>query len=275
MLASLLRRYWLLLLPTVFFILLVLLAGQPLLMRKVVVFLVLPAGFTWVLLTYLICWPGIKLRMRSVLVVVWLLYSLAGNPIIGNRLMAALERPMVPYESPTETFDILFVLGGGTTATPGGHAQMGVAGDRVMKAVRLYKAGQVKTLAASGRSMTEVWGDRDLSAETMGIWREMGVPDADMIGFSDPANTKSELIAYRDYLQSLPEQPERIGICTSAWHMQRAQKLWQRLGIEATPVPADFRSTRIPVISTYLIPKKRGFADMQVALWEYLGLLVE
>ena len=90
-----------------------------------------------------------------------------------------------------------------------------------------------------------------------------------------PRNTEEEIDAYLEYLDGLSDKPKRIGICTSAWHLRRAEKLWKRKGLEAIPVPADFRSRPIPLISTYLIPKKRGFSHVQIALWEFLGIWLD
>ena len=270
-----LKKYWLLLIPTVFFPGLVLSAGPLLLMKKVVAFLALPAGLVWIALTYLMFWPGHSRLLRGVLILTWTLYTLGGNPLIGNRLLQPLEKPYSKFTSPEEPFDIIFVLGGGTTLTLDGIPQLGSAGDRVIKAARLYHEGKARKLVASGRSITEIWGDRDLSEEAMTIWKELGIPEEAMLGFDTPRNTNEEIAVYKKYLDSLEEKPERIGIITSAWHLKRTEKHWKNAGIDAIPIPADFRSRPIPFMSTYLIPKKRGFAHVQIALWEYLGILVD
>ncbi|MDF1752095.1 MAG: YdcF family protein [Verrucomicrobiales bacterium] len=270
-----LKRYLPLLIPALFFLALILLSGPLLLMRKVVVFLCLPAGIVWVLLSFALFLPQISRWHRAFLAIVWIIFTLGGNPLLGNRLVRTLEAPYAKYENPEEPFDILFVLGGGTSTTLSGEPQLGSAGDRVLTAARLYKRGKVKKLVASGRSITEVGKDRSLAGETVAIWTELGIPESDILAFEKPRTTEEEMKVYLEYLNSLPTPPGRIGICTSAWHLKRAQRLWTRYGLEATPVPADFRSKPLPVITTYLIPKKRGFADIQLALWEYLGLMFD
>lgn len=264
------RKFWPLMIPVVFFAWLVLASGPLLLMQKALVFLCLPAGLVWVMLTFAIFFPGINRWGRGFLTVMWLIYTLGGNPLVGNYLLRTLETPYLRYVDESETFDILFVLGGGTRLSPNGTTQIGAGGDRVLHSARLYYGGQVRVLGASGRSITEVSGDRDLSQETIQIWSELGIPRSDTVSFSTPRNTREEIIAYREFLESRLEMA-KVGICTSGWHMRRTERLWKSYGLEATPVPCDFRSRPIPWLTTYLIPKKRGFADVQIALWEYLG----
>lgn len=270
-----LKRFLPLSIPVVFFLLLILCSGPPLLMRKVIVFLCLPAGIVWVLLSFAIFWPGLPKLHRIYVLAVWIIYTLAGNPLVGNRLVRPLEAPYANNTVPEKRLEYLIVLGGGTGADLAGGVQLGSAGDRVMTAARLYKQGKVEKLIAGGRSITEIGQDRDLAGESKTIWMDLGIPASDIITFTEPRNTEEEIIVYRDYINSLPNPPQGVGICTSAWHLMRAEKVWKKHGLDAVPVASDFRSRPIPFLTTYLIPKKRGFADIQLALWEYLGLLFD
>lgn len=271
MIKRLLKCYWPLLLPVLGCLLLIAMAGSPLLMKKVIAFLILPAGMIWVLLAFAMVWPRQRLVSRLFFIGIWMLYTLAGSPLVGSKLMSSLEKPYVSFANPEEPFDVLFLLGGGTNQSAAAQPQAGTSGDRVVNAARLFNRGKAVKLVASGRSVTEVKGDRDLSAETKLIWTELGVPADRIHTISEPRNTEEEINAYIDYLASLTPRPQRVGISTSAWHLKRTLKLCERKGLEVIPVPADFRSSPIPIISQYLIPQRRGFTHVQMALWEYLG----
>ena len=267
------KRYLYLLIPLLFFLILILGSGSFLLMKKMVAFLILPTGAVWVLLTFVLFWPKLKRSVRVFFFGVWIIYTIAGNPLVGNLLLRSLESPYVKNVQPGEPLDILFVLGGGTVRGLADKPRVGSAGDRVITAARLYKKGETKKLGASGRSITEIGSDRILAEETVAIWSDLGIPDSDMIMLPDPCNTREEIDAYINYLRANPDL-EKVGICTSAWHLKRAEKIWRKKGLSAQPVPSDFRSRPIPVVPLYLIPRKRGFAHVQIALWEYLGILL-
>ncbi len=263
--------YLALLVPCLLYAGIILSAGSVMLMKKAVAFLILPAGLVWVLLGFVVFWPGLRRIQRGFFLLLWLLYTAAGNPIVGNVLLRSLEQPYAGIAEPKEPLDFLFVLGGGTSTDLEGDAQIGTAGDRIVTAARLYHQGRVDTLVASGRSVTDIGGERSLAEDAVAIWKDLGVPESAMVTLSKPTDTRSEIDAYVEFLAQFPER-KRIGLCTSAWHMERTGRILEEKGLEYTPVPADFRSRPIPVISLYLVPRMRGFAHVQMGLWEYLGI---
>ena len=88
-------------------------------------------------------------------------------------------------------------------------------------------------------------------------------------------NTAEEAAAVR---QLLPER-SRILLVTSAFHMHRAQRLFERQGLVVQPFPVDFQARgacagpfwRDP---TQWLPSARALDDSSRALRELLGRLV-
>ena len=67
----------------------------------------------------------------------------------------------------------------------------------------------------------------------------LGVPRAAIAMTPVVRNTAEEAGAIR---QLLPGSQPRVLLVTSAFHMKRAQRLFQRQGIQVIPFPVDFRS---------------------------------
>ena len=67
----------------------------------------------------------------------------------------------------------------------------------------------------------------------------------------------------------------RILLVTSAWHMRRAARDFERQGFTVIPAPADFRSLDSGTGIGRWLPGAEALALSQVALKEYLGYWYE
>ena len=106
--------------------------------------------------------------------------------------------------------------------------------------------------------------------------RQLGVGDEDIIEVGG-INTAEELRHLAD--ERLDGQ--RVGLITSAWHMQRALRQARAQGLELEPVPADFltpvQQTQSPgpaQILLLLLPNSGTLNTTGAALKEYLAILV-
>ncbi|MBA2480364.1 MAG: YdcF family protein [Planctomycetes bacterium] len=248
--------------------------GPAIAVKKFVAHLVMPAGVLWLALAAGAVWAVVRHRRRHAVVwtVLFVLHGLAGNMWFGAWLMRGLEvrvaatdvRSAGPYEA-------VFVCGGGTSAGSEGRSEVACSGDRVLYAAELYLQGAARILVSSSSSLASMEDARDLSEETASIWRRLGIPAGRIVTLPEPRVTGQEIIAYRD----LAERSgwSRVGLVTSAWHMPRAQRLCARAGFAVDPLPCDHRGRMPPFSPIWLIPQEKGFQRVQLALWEYLGLL--
>lgn len=214
----------------------------------------------------------------------WLLFSLAGNIWVGGALLNQLEAPYAVDPSFEPPLDLLIVLGGGTTLRPDGEIQAGPSGDRIVRAARLFNAGKVRRLLASGTSVGGITQakPRDLGDEARQIWVGLGVPDAAIITLPGPRNTAEEMAVARAWLtdQSLADSAltegalPRVGVLTSAWHLRRTLMQARHAGLDMIPVASDFRGGRAVPNLMGLVPSGHGFYRTRLAVWEYLGGLV-
>lgn len=238
----------------------------------------MPTGLLWMAMLALAIWwlrRGVR-RQGYWLVAVWLAYSVVGNNYVGASIMHWLEVDYYDISSLTDEdpLDAVLVLGGGTNRTPWGEPQLGPTGDRLLRGARVYLRGQARTLITSGVSVAglETGGERSLMKETRAIWRDLGIPDADILDLARAKNTKEEIAALADRMRA--EGWTRVGLITSAWHLRRAMKQAARHGITLVPIPADIRGSLPPLQPRVLIPSGFGFRTNTRACWELLGALV-
>ncbi|MEO5713442.1 MAG: YdcF family protein [Luteolibacter sp.] len=237
--------------------------------KKVIGFLLLPSGLVWLGLMAITAWPGLSRCGRWITTLVFFTYTLAGNAWFGGWLLGKLESPYAAMNHPAEPFDVICVLGGGSSATPGGDAQLGPSGDRLIVPAKLFLSGKTQHLVASGLSVTDIGGSRSIADDTATLWIALGIPDAAISRLSKPRTTSEEIRAYKELIAA--KSWKRVGICTSAWHLRRVEKLCRKEGVAMIPVPADFLSSPLPWTPMYAVPQARGFQNVQKALWEYLG----
>jgi uncharacterized SAM-binding protein YcdF (DUF218 family) len=93
--------------------------------------------------------------------------------------------------------------------------------------------------------------------------------NAAIIRLSGPRTTTEEIRACKKLIAG--KSWKRVGVCSSAWHLRRVEKICRQEGVDMIPVPADFLSTRLPWSPMYAVPQARGFQNVQKALWEFLG----
>ena len=237
--------------------------------QKTIGLLLMPAGVLWLALI-VVRWVMRDERRPAVRILGVLigLYTVAGNVVVGGILLRLLEAPYAGQDplafAPVEA---VLVLGGGSTDNPFGRPQFAASGDRIYRAWTMHQAGLAPILVASGRAY-----DDDLATQTRALWRSMGVADNAIMILSDPRNTSEEIAAFAALGRERGWR--QVGIVSSAWHLPRAMSLARRQGLEALPIPADFRGGLPTVTLPSIVPTGEGFDATHRAVWELVGRLV-
>ncbi len=169
--------------------------------------------------------------------------------------------------------DSLVVLGGGTCQAPDGRSQLSSAGDRVGMAAQLFHQGLVKHLVVTGDALPglQYASQNDPSIQSKSILIKLGIP-VSAIEELPGSNTSQEVrsLKQRDDLW----KGKRCGLMTSASHMPRAIRLTKKEGIDVLPVLADYRALNSPFNLRDLLPSSNGANLTDLALHEFLGMLV-
>lgn len=241
-------------------------------LRKFVGLCLMPAGLVWLgLLAFArVLAQRAGRPFAGAALALWLLYTVAGNAWFGSAVLARLQRgysALDPFDQ--GQFDAVLVLGGGVDVSGDGRPMLSAVGDRVVLAVRLFRAGRTPLLVTSGPYLPLPGGGvASTPAATAAIWRQLGVPEENIGLLEGPRTTTDEILALRT--AAAERGWRRVGLLSSAWHLRRAMGLCRRFGVEVTPVPSD--AVRLPKAQLrWLVPQETGFYWVQAACWELLG----
>ncbi len=277
-----LKSFWksiaiLLLLAVTIFTILGYLGGITML-EKTLTSLVMPIGLVWVgliTLTYLLLISRQKI-LGFLSLGCLLAITLGGNQFASNYLAYSLEAPFSQIDiAQIPTLDAVIVLGGGTSSTYNNRAQLGMAGDRVATAARLYHSGQVKKIICTGsQSFRASPEDLHPREEAKLILTEFGIPASAVI-LLEGDNTSQEMNSLKSWIPEHINSPQpRVGLITSAWHLKRALRLAKSQGLEFEPIPSNFISGPVNPSPHWVIPSGDNLATTGRIFKEYLAAIV-
>jgi uncharacterized SAM-binding protein YcdF (DUF218 family) len=164
--------------------------------------------------------------------------------------------------------DAIIVLGEGQSIAPGPEAiSEWNDGDRFWGGVELYQAGKAPLLVFTGGWIPWSRQTRTDGEVLMSYAARLGVPDANMMTTGKASNTAEEAIE----VEKLLGKEKRLLLVTSAFHMTRAQRLFEARGLKVIPYPVDFKaqSNRWSVID--ICPAAKAFEKTEMVFREFLG----
>lgn len=241
------------------------------LLKKIVAALILPPAGP-VLLAFAGLWLASSRSQRWRRAGLWLTsLSLLGLlalslPLVGNALMAPLERYPAITPAQLKQVQAIVILGGGTYSNAPeyggdtvGHASL----ERVRYGGRLVKQSGLPLLLSAGApygGRAESESMREVLEQDFGVkvrWIETASRDtAENALFSARMLKKSGV--------------RRIALVSHAWHLPRAIPLFEREGLKVVAAPTGF-STLSPSLMENLIPSGSAFGNSRKAIHEYLG----
>ena len=252
-------------------------------LSKILPPLVYPVGLCCLLLALSILLIR-KQRWHKILLIAALLVLLVGgNRWVAYSLVRYLEWQYIPVGAiPKEP--VIVLLGGSTHSAlyPRQTVEVSSSGDRIFYSYWLYKQGIASHLLLSGGNIDWLSPDRQPAEDTAWMLESLGIP-ADAIWLE-----KTSLNTYQNALYSKqilePKGIQRIILVTSAIHMPRSVKLFEKQGFDVVPAPTDFTVTQAgwdqlmhPNLATLLanlIPAADNLNLTAKALKEYLGILI-
>ncbi len=164
-------------------------------------------------------------------------------PVTANWLQQKLESgyPIVATDS-LPSAGAIVVLGGALASAnvPNAYPNLHSSGDRVLTAARLYHAGKAPNILISAGKLPWVKLRRTEAYGIQRILLELGVPEEDIIIESGSASTIENATLCYELLQ--PRGVSKILLVTSAWHMIRAQAVFEKVGFEVIPAATDYES---------------------------------
>jgi uncharacterized SAM-binding protein YcdF (DUF218 family) len=201
---------------------------------------------------------------------------IASTPQFASFALKTLEQkyPLMSIAD-TPTADVLIVLGGGIRPPNSSNPfpDLGDSSDRLVHALRLWKAGKAPKLLLVGRG--NGWGS-DVGSEgsaMAAVLQDFGI-DQDAILVEGESRNTFENALYAK--QIWDREGFRTGLLiTSATHMSRSRAVFVERGFVVTPVPIDARAGAFDTMFPFtVLPDVRALDQVTYVWKEWLGLLV-
>lgn len=246
-------------------------------LSKLFFFVSLPLFYVGVLILYSL-FTRRQRRSRRAMKYSILLLFIFSNPLITNIVCALWEYPATPFsalngEAP---YDVVIVLGGYTDSRlqPYDRLHTHEAGDRLSTALELYKTGKAKKILLTGGTTNP----RNAQAhEAITVRRYLittCVDSADIWIDPKSLNTRQNaMITNKILYDSLGTNP-RCLLVTSAIHMRRAMRCFERFGVHVTPFATDIQSEPFSwSLNNIIMPDGLAVARWQWLLKEWIGMV--
>lgn len=205
-----------------------------------------------------------------------LLLWMSSTPVVGGLLVRVAEGPAERIlATDASTADAIVVLSAGRIIAPGSAAvSEWDDADRFFGGVELFLAGKAPLLVFTGAQPNGPRGV-PLEGDTLTAYaRGLGVPQDRIATTGAVANTQEEANGVAALLRGRRAGLTHVLLVTSAFHMPRARRLFERAGLVIVPFPVDFQraaGSRLGLMD--LLPSAVGLKKTQAMLHELYGRL--
>ena len=201
---------------------------------------ILPTFVLPIMLVIIVILIGlIKNKKKLIYIAIGVLYILS-TPIFSNNFFKLVEGN--EYRKPIsaiDSADAIVVLSGMLEINDVGDATYIEWGDpdRFFGGIALFKAGKAQKLVFTGGKMP--W---DKAKKTEGAVLKQyaisnGIPTEKIFVTKDVENTADEAVAVKEIISP----SKKIILVTSAYHMYRAQQLFEQAGFTVIPLKVDYK----------------------------------
>ena len=235
--------------------------------NKVLPYLIYPITIILVLLVM-----GIWLKKKFFSILATTLLVITSSPISSHYLLSYLEKNQ-SKKSPVEmaSADAIVVLGGMLTriqTSQGIHREWGDP-DRFFAGLELIKSNKANHIIFTGGKLP--WEKtNETEGEVLAKYAiDWGVNKQKILVTQKVQNTEDEAKAVKDLLEKY--QSKRIILVTSAFHMPRAQRLFEKQDLKVQTYPVDFKAEDNKITILDFLPSAYAMKDFEFAMRELLG----
>ncbi|MBE9004268.1 YdcF family protein [Fortiea sp. LEGE XX443] len=210
------------------------------------------------------------------------LLLVCSNAWVAKALVRSLEWQHLPAKQ-IPNAEAIVVLGGATKSAfyPRPGVDLSETGDRVIYAAQLYRQKKAPFIILSGGRIDWRGSGASESADMASILTSIGIPGEAILQEPDSLNTYQNAVNVKKILQS--RNIQKVLLVTSAMHMPRSLKIFQRQDINAIPAPTDFLVSQGELQELgstpkgallNLFPDTNNLHQFTLALKEYIGTFV-
>jgi uncharacterized SAM-binding protein YcdF (DUF218 family) len=237
-------------------------------LHKILPLIVSPIFLVMVLITW-----GIIFRSRISSILAVSILIICSLPIFSNKLIASLENEYILSDaSSAKTADAIVVLSGMVRTINGKNGlsyEWTEASDRIFAGIKLIKENKAPIMVLTGGKLP--WSVGKPEGEYLrDVAIKYGVPNRNILLTENVENTDQEAKAVAKLLN---KASPKIILVTSAFHMPRAQKVFEAAGIKIEPFAVDFLSGAGKYTIMNFIPSAEALNQTSFFIREHIGRL--
>lgn len=252
-------------------------------LSKLIPLFLYPVGLNCVLLVVALVLLWRRPRLAAIPIALALVVILVtSNAWFSGWLVRSLETQHVPQRE-LPPADAIVVLGGCTKSAlpPRPGVDISEEGDRILYGAKLFLEKKApKVILSGGRVDWRGTGPSE-SDDMAQIIMALGVPKTAILQDPTSLNTRENAVNVKQIMEA--NKIQSILLVTSAMHMPRSLRIFQKLGINAIPAPTDFLisdqdfetfDNNIPAQVLGALPEVDRLRGTTRALKEYIGIAI-
>ena len=214
----------------------------------------------------------IKNKKKIIYIAIGVLYMLS-TPIFSNNFFKLVEGN--EYRKPIsaiDSADVIVVLSGILEINELGDSTYIEWGDpdRYFGGLALFKAGKAQKLVFTGGKMPWDKAKKNEGEVLKEYAISNGIASEKIFVTKDVENTADEAVAVNELISP----SKRIILVTSAYHMYRAKKLFEKQGFEVITCKVDYKSSRESAITVIdFLPSAGNLEMTETGIREIIGRL--
>jgi uncharacterized SAM-binding protein YcdF (DUF218 family) len=236
-----------------------------------------PLGLMWIGLAILVAWTLRRRhrRIATALGLIWMILTLATCMPVPSVLLGTLEQPWLGRDLKSmEPADAIVSLGGAgrVSSLEVTGFQMRRGADRLITAIELLRRGKAGTLVIGGGGQPGTNGGWESEADAAKRWIESWkIVPAPTISLGVCSDTRDE--AVKTATLARERGWRRVILVTSASHMNRAEAVFRKAGLEVEPAPCNFLSSVVsePELRWFHPPSYNGLEAFFLWFHEFIG----
>ncbi len=234
---------------------------------------ILPTFILPIMLFIIVILIGLIMNKKKLIYIAISVLYIISTPIFSNNFFKIVEG--CEYRKPISTIDsadaivVLSGMLGINEVEDLTYIEWGDP-DRFFGGIALFKAGRSQKLVFTGGKMP--WHNVNKSEGE--VLKEFaisnGIPKENIFVTKDVQNTADEVLAVKELLRT----NKHIILVTSAYHMFRAQNLFEKQGFKVIPYNLDFKVARNSKVNILdFLPSADNLQLTEIGLREILGRL--
>jgi uncharacterized SAM-binding protein YcdF (DUF218 family) len=239
---------------------------------KILSFIIHPV--TWIFVLLLITVFVKKEKRKKWGIITLIVFYLFSNDFLFCEVMRAWEEPRKKLDS-LDNYDLAIVLGGMITFDSDVERMQANRGiDRTLQGLLVYKIGKAKKLFISGGSGSLQFPNMKEGEIIKNYLVQIGIPEQDILIESESKNTYENAVFTKKELEKSGLQNLKLLLITSASHMYRSKKCFEKQGLQVDTYSADIvAGPRKFVFDHLFLPNGNTLNDWYNLLHEVIGVI--